>query len=100
MSDKVILFYSGQDKNDLIIKERISEIFEKEKIDFQSFDITQKYSLYGNIFTYESSFLSDHCENGKTKSFFTPILQAGKLYLKSEEEIKEKIPFLKTKYGR
>ncbi|MHA1346730.1 MAG: hypothetical protein ACTSO3_10070 [Candidatus Heimdallarchaeaceae archaeon] len=100
MSGTLILFYSERDKDEVTCKERIAERLEKEKLEFQIFDITQKYTLYGNTFTYENSFIFDHCENGETRSFITPLLQAGKRYFKGEEEITENIPYLKIKYGR
>lgn len=96
----LVLFFSSKDERDRRSIERIVDTLKQEKLTCEPFDLSQKYVLYGNSFTYENSFMQDYCENGHRDHLSTPVLKAGRHFFTGEEEITSNIPYLKAKYGR
>jgi len=95
IENNYVLFYSGLDQHDVEAKEHLKGEFEREGISITEFDISQKYTLYGNIFTYENAFILDYCENGKLRNFSTPALRAGNKLIVGFEAIRDTISILK-----
>ena len=89
-----VLYFSGKDLNEVAMKDRIQSSLEREGIRIFPFDINQTYSLYGNEFSYEPSFVMDFCENGYVHEISTPVLRVGKELLVGEENITDHIPLL------